>query len=96
MDDLNGKLIKEGYTFDDLLLVPAHSMVVPAHVDLSTQLTPRLRLKLPILSAAMDTVTEAAMASALAKAGGTKITDTSAPVSSFASCTVPKTGTDTD
>ena len=70
MDDLNGKLIKEGYTFDDLLLVPAHSMVVPAHVDLSTQLTPRLRLKLPILSAAMDTVTEAAMASALAKAGG--------------------------
>lgn len=70
MDDLNGKLIKEGYTFDDLLLVPAHSTVVPAHVDLSTQLTPRLRLKLPILSAAMDTVTEAAMASALAKAGG--------------------------
>jgi len=70
MDDLNGKLIKEGYTFDDLRLVPAHSMVVPAHVDLSTQLTPRLRLKLPILSAAMDTVTEAAMASALAKAGG--------------------------
>jgi IMP dehydrogenase len=70
MDDLNGKLIKEGYTFDDLLLVPAHSTVVPAHVDLTTQLTPRLRLKLPILSAAMDTVTEAAMASALAKAGG--------------------------
>ena len=42
MDDLNGKLIKEGYTFDDLLLVPPHSTVVPAHVDLTTQLTPRL------------------------------------------------------
>lgn len=80
MDDLNGKLIKEGYTFDDLLLVPAHSTVVPAHVDLATTLTPRLRLKLPILSAAMDTVTEAAMATALAKAGGLGILHKNMPI----------------
>jgi IMP dehydrogenase len=80
MDDLNGKLIKEGYTFDDLLLVPAHSTVVPANVDLATTLTPRLRLKLPILSAAMDTVTEAAMATALAKAGGLGILHKNMPI----------------
>lgn len=80
MDDLNGKLIKEGYTFDDLLLVPAHSTVVPANVDLATTLTSRLRLKLPILSAAMDTVTEAAMATALAKAGGLGILHKNMPI----------------
>lgn len=69
MDTLNGKVLKEGYTFDDLLLVPAYSQVVPADVCLKTRLA-HLELRIPICSAAMDTVTEAPMAIALAKAGG--------------------------
>ncbi len=70
MDTLHGKVIKEGYTFDDLMLVPAFSKVVPAKVVLSTHLTKKILLKIPVLSAAMDTVTEDIMAIALAKAGG--------------------------
>lgn len=70
MDTLHGKVIKEGYTFDDLMLVPAFSKVVPAKVVLSTHLTNKILLKIPVLSAAMDTVTEDIMAIALAKAGG--------------------------
>ena len=70
MDTLHGKVIKEGYTFDDLLLVPAFSQVVPAKVVLSTRLTSKIMLKIPVVSAAMDTVTEDRMAIALAKAGG--------------------------
>lgn len=67
---MNGKIIQEAYTFDDLLLVPAKSKVVPAEVVLKTQLTPKIKLNIPILSAAMDTVTEEAMATMLAKLGG--------------------------
>lgn len=67
---MNGKLIKEAYTFDDLLLVPAKSHVVPAEVDLSSKLTDKITLRIPIVSAAMDTVTEEMMASELAKLGG--------------------------
>jgi len=70
MDTLHGKVIKEGYTFDDLMLVPAFSKAVPAKVVLSTHLTKKILLKIPVLSAAMDTVTEDIMAIALAKAGG--------------------------
>lgn len=70
MDRMNGKLIKEGYTFDDLLLVPRFSRVVPKDVCLETRLSAKLQLKIPICSAAMDTVTEDAMAIALAQAGG--------------------------
>jgi len=70
MDNMNGKLVKEGYTFDDLLLIPSYSTVVPANVDLKTQLTDQIKLKVPLLSAAMDTVTEDTMAIALANAGG--------------------------
>ena len=70
MDTLHGKVIKEGYTFDDLMLVPAFSKVVPAKVVLTTHLTKKILLKIPVLSAAMDTVTEDTMAIALAKAGG--------------------------
>ncbi len=64
------KLLGEGITFDDVLLVPARSSVVPNDVDTSTQLTRNIHLKIPLLSAAMDTVTEAALAIALAQEGG--------------------------
>ncbi|MCB9777387.1 MAG: IMP dehydrogenase [Alphaproteobacteria bacterium] len=57
-------------TFDDVLLLPAHSTVLPDEVDTSTQLHPRLKLRLPLLSAAMDTVTEARSAIAMAREGG--------------------------
>ncbi len=64
------RIIEEAYTFDDVLLVPAHSTVLPADVDLSTQLTRNIRLNLPFVSAAMDTVTEARLAIAIAQEGG--------------------------
>jgi len=64
------RLIGEGITFDDVLLVPGRSNVVPREVDTSTQLTRRIRLNVPLLSAPMDTVTEAALAIALAQEGG--------------------------
>jgi len=64
------RLIGEGITFDDVLLVPARSSVVPRDVDTSTQLTKKIRLRIPLLSAPMDTVTEAALAIALAQEGG--------------------------
>lgn len=67
---MNGKVIKEAYTFDDLLLVPAKSVIVPAQVDVKTRLTDKIVLNIPIVSAAMDTVTEDAMAIALANLGG--------------------------
>jgi len=67
---MNGKIIKEAYTFDDLLLVPAFSQVVPINVKLKTKLTKKIELNIPVLSAAMDTVTETEMAIALAKLGG--------------------------
>lgn len=70
MDSMNGKVIKEGYTFDDLLLVPAYSTVVPADVNLKTRLCDGIELSIPVCSAAMDTVTESAMAIALAQSGG--------------------------
>jgi IMP dehydrogenase len=64
------RIIKEALTFDDVLLVPAHSTVLPNTADLSTQLTEKIRLNIPMLSAAMDTVTEAKLAIALAQEGG--------------------------
>lgn len=59
-----------GITFDDVLLLPAYSEVVPSEVDVSSQLTQRIRLQIPLISSPMDTVTEAEMAIALAKEGG--------------------------
>lgn len=70
MKGLTQKVLKEGYTFDDLLLVPAYSEVVPADVEIGTRLSQKLVLKMPVVSAAMDTVTEFGMAKALALAGG--------------------------
>ena len=64
------KIVKEGLTFDDVLLVPGESDVMPAQVDLHTQLTPSLKLNVPLLSAGMDTVTEGKMAISMAREGG--------------------------
>jgi IMP dehydrogenase len=60
----------EGLTFDDVLLMPGYSQVLPRDVSIQTQLTKNLSLNVPLLSAAMDTVTEAALAIALAREGG--------------------------
>ena len=62
--------IIEGLTFDDVLLIPAHSDVLPREVDVSTRLTREITLHTPIVSAAMDTVTEADLAIAIAREGG--------------------------
>ncbi|HNZ07029.1 MAG TPA: IMP dehydrogenase [Candidatus Cloacimonadota bacterium] len=64
------KKIRKSYTFDDVLLVPQRSEVLPSEVDLSARITPRVQLRVPILSAAMDTVTEHALAIAIAREGG--------------------------
>jgi IMP dehydrogenase len=66
----DGKIIGEGITFDDVLLLPARSSVIPADVDTSTKLTRTIRLNVPIVSSAMDTVTEGRLAIALAQDGG--------------------------
>ena len=62
--------IKEALTFDDVTLAPKYSEILPSEVNTSTQLTSNLKLKVPLLSSAMDTVTESKMAIAIAKAGG--------------------------
>ena len=64
------RILSDALTFDDVLLVPAHSAVLPRDVDLSTRLTRNIRLNLPIISAAMDTVTEARLAITMAQCGG--------------------------
>ena len=64
------KIVAEGLTFDDVLLVPQHSEVLPKDVDLSTKLTDKLTLNIPLMSAAMDTVTEYGLAIAMAREGG--------------------------
>ena len=65
-----GKIIGEGITFDDVLLVPSYSEVIPNQVDLSTYLTKKIKLNIPMMSAGMDTVTEHRMAIAMARQGG--------------------------
>ena len=65
-----GQIIGDGITFDDVLLVPAYSSVIPNQVDVSTSLTKTIRLNVPLLSAGMDTVTEHRMAIAMARQGG--------------------------
>src|SRR5205085_12215269 len=64
------KFAKEGLTFDDVLLVPAESSVLPNEVSTATRLTRGISLEIPVISAAMDTVTEARLAIALAREGG--------------------------
>ena len=64
------KFVKEGLTFDDVLLIPAESDVTPDMVDLQTRLTNNITLNIPLMTAAMDTVTESQMAIAIAREGG--------------------------
>ncbi len=68
--DYNSKFAKEGLTFDDVLLIPAKSDVLPADISLKTRLTNKITLNIPVMSAAMDTVTESGLAIALAREGG--------------------------
>jgi IMP dehydrogenase len=74
------RILEEALTFDDVLLVPAHSAVLPREVDLSTTLTRTIRLGLPVLSAAMDTVTEARLAITIAQEGGMGIIHKNMPI----------------
>lgn len=67
---INDKFVKEGLTFDDVLLIPGRSEVLPKEVDLTTNLTKTIKLNIPLMSAAMDTVTEARLAIAIAREGG--------------------------
>ena len=77
--------IREGLTFDDVLLVPARSEVLPKDVDMSIQLTPVIKLNIPLMSAAMDTVTDSRMAIAMAREGGLGIIHKNMSISQQAS-----------
>ncbi len=74
------RVIQKALTFDDVLLVPAHSSVLPRDVSLATQLTRNIRINIPLVSAAMDTVTESRLAIALAQEGGIGIVHKNLPV----------------
>mgnify|MGYP003642144293 CR=1 FL=1 len=66
----NDKILGEGLTYDDVLLVPAYSEILPREVSIKTKFSKNITLNVPIVSAAMDTVTESAMAIAIAREGG--------------------------
>ena len=68
--EIEMRIIQEALTFDDVLLVPAHSSILPRDVDITTELTRDIRLNVPLLSAAMDTVTDGRLAIAMAQEGG--------------------------
>ncbi|MDN5414130.1 MAG: IMP dehydrogenase [Lactococcus raffinolactis] len=70
MSNWDTKFLKKGYTFDDVLLIPAESHVLPNEVNMKIQLAPNLILNIPVISAAMDTVTDSAMAISMARQGG--------------------------
>lgn len=70
MNNLSNKFVEQGLTYDDVLLVPAYSEILPREVDINTNFTRNISLNIPIISAAMDTVTESQMAIAMAREGG--------------------------
>lgn len=76
--------IKQGLTFDDVLLVPARSDILPGEVNVSTQLTGKIKINIPLVSAAMDTVTESNLAIAIAREGGIGIIHRAMPIASQA------------
>ena len=80
MIDWDGKIAGEGLSFDDILLIPAESGVLPKETDVRTRLTSKITLNIPLLSAAMDTVSETALAIALAREGGLTIIHKNQPV----------------
>ncbi|MBI2931433.1 MAG: IMP dehydrogenase [Planctomycetes bacterium] len=77
---MSDKIISEGITFDDVLLIPRRSSIVPTEVDVGTRLTRSIRLNIPLLSSAMDTVTESRLAIALAQEGGIGIVHKNMPI----------------
>ena len=74
------KIIMDGVTFDDVLLVPAYSEVIPVNVCLTTKFSRNIELKIPFVTAAMDTVTEAKMAIAIAREGGIGVIHKNMPI----------------
>jgi len=74
------RILEEALTFDDVLLVPAYSEILPREVDLSTRVTRRIRLNVPLMSAAMDTVTEARLAITMAQEGGMGVIHKNMPI----------------
>jgi IMP dehydrogenase len=78
--DWDRKIVGEGLSFDDILLIPAESSVLPKETDVRTRLTSKINLNIPLLSAAMDTVSETALAIALAREGGLTIIHKNQPV----------------
>ncbi len=77
---IQDRFFGEGLTFDDVLLLPAHSEIHPSQTDISTSLTARIRLSIPLIAAAMDTVTESRMAMAIAREGGIGIIHKNMPI----------------
>ncbi len=80
MNLFESKIAYEGLTFDDVLLIPAQSDVLPNSVSLKTQLTKKITLNIPLMSAAMDTVTESALAIAMAREGGAGVIHKNMPI----------------
>src|SRR5881275_77789 len=77
---MHEKFVGEGITFDDVLLVPAYSSIVPSQADVRTRLTRNIRLTIPLVAAPMDTVTESSLAIALAQEGGIGIIHKNMPI----------------
>jgi IMP dehydrogenase len=83
-DQMADRFLGEGLTFDDVLLVPAYSEVHPRETDVTTHLTAGIQLSMPLIAAAMDTVTESRMAMAMAREGGIGIIHKNMPIASNA------------